>query len=560
MSETGRKVFKASLVIMIAHLIFKITGPVQARVLLAFCGEDKVLADIFFFSYEIMLLTFFLVWEEGLGPAFLPVFMREVNNGNEKTAWRFASGVITLQTVFVSIVVLVVMLYPGQVIALMTDWDTNPDFEENMLRAPSVVRWIIPALFGLSIGSTTYLALNGYKKFFLAALGDSAVKFFIIISLFVGYLYGSTSIVWICAGVFAGSVAKLFTHAIGLGRRIFNFRPNLDFKSEQFLHFAMLVAPLIVGILFAKVRDIYNEGWVLSHVSQDGLITINKLGRKLFQAVGWLIPYSVSIAMYPFFCELVDKENKYELAAILLKSYQIILILIIPLTAIAVALAFPFTRIFFQLKGFGLDECRLASYSTIAYTLVLPFFALEYILMQAFFSNRKMATPIISGIIFSILSMVISYFGVVVFCDDIAAFLGSYFPVITKGAVALIVIGGAYTVCRSLKVIVLIHLLIKVLPDLKDYRALFFGIKMFFTGVLVFIATFSVRMAAELCFDVYEKEGFFNILSESLPYIIVSTFVGILVYIVSIRIMCRAEWLVAREWVFRKLKGIQGKK
>jgi hypothetical protein len=38
-------------------------------------------------------------------------------------------------------------------------------------------RTLGPAVIGLSLGSTTYVLLNGYKRFFLAAFGDAVWKF-----------------------------------------------------------------------------------------------------------------------------------------------------------------------------------------------------------------------------------------------------------------------------------------------------------------------------------------------------------------------------------------------
>ncbi|MHC4870584.1 MAG: murein biosynthesis integral membrane protein MurJ [Planctomycetota bacterium] len=557
MTGTGRKVFKASLVIMAAHLIFKLTGPVQTRILLRFCGEDKILRDILIFSYEIILLTFFLIWEEGLGPAFLPVFMEEKNAGGEKKGWSFASNIISLQFLLIGLMVAGVMLFPEVVVSVITDWDTNPFFSENMRRAPDIVRWIMPALFGLSIGSTTYLILNGYKKFFFAALGDSAVRIMIIVFLIAGYFAESTSFIWFCSGVFAGSIAKLLTHTGAIGRAVLSFKPSLILTSKPMRRFAILIAPLLIGIVFAKIRDIYNDGWVLSHVPHNGLLSINKIGKKLFNSIGWLLPYSASIAMYPFFCELVDKDNKFELASILKKSFQIFLILVIPITAISIALAFPVSRIFWQLKGFDLGECRLASYSTIAYTLVMPFSTLEFMLMQAFFSNRKMTTPIVLGIIFSSLSMLISYLGVIVYGEKISIYLSSFSSIFTLSAVSLIAVGLAYTLSRSLKVIAMIYYLIKVLPDLKDIKTLVFGVKMIFAGFFSFMVTYLVRIYFESDIDIYSSKEIWEILPQTLPYILFSSFCGVMFYFICIRLLCPEEWQLARDWTMKKYKSFK---
>ena len=55
----------------------------------------------------------------------------------------------------------------------------------------------------------------------------------------------------------------------------------------------------------AKVRDTVNSVYLLSALDQSGLMQANSMGRKLQSTLLFLIPYTLSIAAFPFFCELV---------------------------------------------------------------------------------------------------------------------------------------------------------------------------------------------------------------------------------------------------------------
>ena len=72
---------------------------------------------------------------------------------------------------------------------------------------------------------------------------------------------------------------------------------------------ALLAIPLLAGILIAKVRDQVNDVYVLSALDESGLMQANSMGRKLQSTLLYLVPYTLSIAVFPFFCELVDRDS-----------------------------------------------------------------------------------------------------------------------------------------------------------------------------------------------------------------------------------------------------------
>lgn len=538
MSDTGRRIVKASLAVMVAHLIFKFAGLIQAKVIGHYC--DDVTRDLFVFGFETVLTTIYLVGEEGLGPAFLPVFMEELDRRDGRAAWRFSGTVLALQLLCILVAIGVVFGGAETVVRVCTDWDAPEAPAAYMERAPFYARWMVLGLLGLSLGSTTYLILNGYKRFFLAAFGDATVKFVLVAAIFLGVTLGHPLAYWLCAGVVAGSLAKVLTHAVGLRRELHLLRLNLDLRSPSFRRFMLLVLPLLVGILFAKVRDVYNDTWVLSATGEMGLVSINSWGKKIFRTFGWLVPYAGSIAMYPFFCELVDREDREELARLVSLGCRIILVLCVPLTAGVVALSLPLTQLIYQGGQFDLADCRLAAVANAGYTLVLPFFALEYVFMQAYFSNRRMWTPILLGLLFSALSMVLSYAGVVHFE--------------ARGQWALAAVAGAFVISRSGKVISLALLMRRFLPTLDGFAALAFAARLAVAGLFCGTMAYGGRWLLEdalahgaVGFEANSRLALVAVLAAGAG-------AGGVAYLVALRVFCRAEWQQTLAWARARLR------
>jgi putative peptidoglycan lipid II flippase len=538
MSGTGRHIFRASLVVMAAHVIFKIAGLAQMRVLGHYC--DDVTLDIFLFSFNSVLWSLFLIGEESLGPAFLPLFKGELDTRGEDAAWRFAGTVLSLQLVLLGVAITVVMLFPEQVLSYLTEWEDKAQNPRYLEEGPSYVRWMAPALLFLSTGSLTYLLLNSYKRFFFAALGDAMVKFGIIAAVLVGAALSEEWMLWLVVGVLVGAAGKIGLHLVGGRREIPRIRFNLDVRSDAFRKLMILIAPLLIGIVFAKVRDVFNDAWALSEVGEEGLVAANRFGRAIFNSVGWLVPYSVSIAMFPFLCELVDRDDRPELARLVTAGMHIIWVLVMPVAAIVVALSFPLSRLLFETGRFDLEACSLAATANAAYTLVLPFFALEYVLMQTYFSNRRMVAPIVMGLVFSSVAMGISYLGIVHYG--------------ATGAAALMVVAGGYTVSRTGKVIALAVFLKRYIPELPLRHAAWFVFRMLVAGALAGCTAYGVRLLLEgLTGPPVGSSQVAEVMKQVLPVLVLGTVAGCLVYLGALRLLCPAEWAQTVHWTRRRL-------
>ncbi|MBN2712374.1 MAG: hypothetical protein JXR97_08110 [Planctomycetes bacterium] len=541
--STADRILRASALVFAAHIALKLVSLVQFRLIGAAC--DPVIRDIFVFAFDGVLMTLFFIGEEALGPAFLPVFMAEKEKEGEGKAWSFANTVLSVQSAIIAVAVILVFLFPATLVTITTAWEkkgANPLYMES---APHYIKYMVFGLFGLSIGSCTYMLLNGYKRFFLAAFGDAAVKLGIVIALATAYamkveMKGSTAATVFIIGAITGSVFKLITHAIGLRDKLRFFRPRLDLKDPAFRKFVALVLPLLCGILIAKVRDYFNNIYVMTNVD-DGLLSIGAWGRKIYQTIGHVIPYAVSIAMLPFFCELYDKGKKEELGAMLTKSSRLIFLMCAPIAAGAVVLSLPLSQILYQAGKFSYHDCELAAAANSCFSLVLPFYALEYVLMQAFFSNRKMIAVSAVGVFFSFFSMAIAYVCVI--------------QLKFTGVDALIAVALAFTVTRTLKVITLASIARKFLPCYPVKETLSFILRVIIVALGTGLAAWITRSFYESIVLVSEATRAMDILVKAGLDLILSASAGAITALALTWILCRSELVEIKEWVSRKVKG-----
>ncbi len=533
------RILRASFAVMLAHIILKLLSPIQYALIGHFCND--VTRDLFVFGFEVLGMLF-LVGEESLGPAFLPVFLERKHEDGEEAAWRFANTILTAQCVLIGAAVALVVAMPVRLVESLTTWGAEGRNPVYMALAPEYARYMVLALFGMSLGSTTYMLLNAYKRFFLAAFGDAVLKLGLVGALATGWalhmdINGGEALWVFTFGLVIGSVLKLGAHLVGLRGKLRFFRFRLDLHNPGLRKFLILVAPLLLGIVFAKIRDTYNNIVVLSYLS-EGLLSASAFGRKIYQTLGFLVPYAVSIAMLPFLCEMVDRHQREELGATVTRSARLILLVFAPAAALVAALSLPITRVAFQGGQYTFGDCVNASVANACYSVVLPFAALETIFMQTFFANRRMISVTVIGLLFSGLSMAISWFFVV--------HLG-YRETIAVAAVAL-----AFTVSRVFKTVTLGAYMRRFAPVFPFRETAAYLLRLFIVSGAVGLVAWGARAMYERHVPIPTEGGRWVIFRTVGPELLTAGLAGTLVGLGLIYLLCREELFAIRDWTLAR--------
>lgn len=484
MTEAGKgtslrkRIFRAGLAVGAAHLLFKFAGLIQAQAM-GRCLEKGTFDVVYAFAFENCIFSLFLIGEEVIGPAFLPVFMRECGDGPEgdKKAWSFAGAFFTLQLTVLLAVVAALVFFPELPVRLLTKWSPDNKPEAFLLAAQSV-RHLAPALIGLSLGSTTYVILNSYKRFFLAAFGDAVWKLSVVAALMLFAAKAADAASVLIWGLVAGSVLKFLSHLWGLRDKLRNFRPSFKWNSPALRSMALLALPLLAGIIFAKFRDIFNNVYVLTALDADGLMQANSMGRKLQSVLHWIIPYTLSIAVFPFFCEMADKGDREGLGEFITRSGRQLLAIFVPFAALTAVISVPLTEIVFGGGNFDAVSVRRTALSMSCYNFVLPAAAIEAIIMQAFFAAKRTLAVSVAGIVFSSVSILISLIGLHYFRDN--------------GFVLLGIIAGGFAISRWMKTASLIVLFRKSAPAFPFRPTLLFLAKLILASALADAAGYAV--------------------------------------------------------------------
>lgn len=535
LSSLGQRIVRAGLVVAIAHVVFKFSGLIQVMVM----GRVLPARDYdmsYVLAFEGCVFALFMVGEQIIGPSFLPVFMK-ARTDDDVAAWRFADALLTLQTVIILAAVAVLMLFPENVVRFVMFLRAEHDPEQIQLAADSL-RLLAPMLIGLSLGSTTYMLLNAQKRFFLAAFGDAVWKLVVAGMLLVAWSLNTAPWSWLVVSMLAGSILKLITHLVGLRDTLNRLRPVWAPALPAMRRMFWLALPLLGGILFALLRDVFNNITVPSALNIDGVMQANSMGRKLHGAIHHMVPYALSIAVFPFFCELTARNERERLGELMTRSGRLLLTGLIPFALLMAALAEPLTALVFRGGEFDALAVRRTSVSLMFYTLVIPAAAMEAMLMQAFFADRRTLSATVFGLLFSSLSMLLSWLGL------------RY----SNGneLILLAAIAGGFALSRTLKTLALMFWLRRHLVMFPARSTSVFLLRI---GLVALAGAATARVAAWRLAEQWGGWLDLGVAQAGFVFLCAGALGGLSV-LFALWLLRVDEWLLIRSWIVDRLKTL----
>jgi len=459
----GDRILKAGVAVFLASVALKVVGFVIKYVIPNTYG--LAVSDVFSVVNDTVLNTAFQFGEQCLGPAYMPVFTGAREKEGEERAWRYTSLLANLQFIILLALVAGLILFPGPIIGLFTQWDSsglagNAEAQKRRTMAEMMLPYIAPALIGMSLASLTYWILIGYKKFFFAAFGDAVLKLSVLTGALLGAVICPGNWRALAVGAVAGGTLKLVLHLAVLGpSRLRFYRPTLNTKDPYFREFLLLVLPLLVGIFVSRWRDAVMVN-VLTVTA--GLPTLFGMGRGVIDSINFLIPLSLSIALLPFFCDIAARDDRVQLGRLLTQTIRIVVWFFVPLSIVLAVAAGPVCLLLYSGTTITPAMAGLAALVLKLFCIQLTFLAVEMMAMQAFFSSRRMVAPTVAGVVLSLIAPAVAYLCVV---------KGG----ITGAEQILTIVALCLVVMRVLKAIVLVVLLkwtVPVLPLAETTRYL----------------------------------------------------------------------------------------
>lgn len=377
----------------------RLTGFLRTMVQAATLGTGAV-AGAYTLANALPTQIFELFMGGVLASIFVPLLVERRTRHGEEDAREFAAALLVLVIPLSAIVAALGILFARPLILLTTDWTASLSPAEATVRTDLAVllfRFFALQVLFYGVGAVATGVLNTHRRFFRPTFAPVLNNLAVILSL-VAYallvprnpdaaLY--TLAIGTTLGVALMSLV-LVPPALRLGYGL-RFRQSLRHgrRHPALWRAARLSVPVLV-LVAATVGVQVVSNLVASRY--DGV-------DELYYAfVVFLLPYGVLVvsivtALVPELSEKHARRDEEGYREVLSAGLRATAFVTVPALAVLAALATPAVGLLYERGEFGPADTAAVAAVLVAYAVGLPGFAVQFLLVRAFYARQNTRTP-----------------------------------------------------------------------------------------------------------------------------------------------------------------------
>jgi putative peptidoglycan lipid II flippase len=329
--------------------------------------------------------------------ALVPAFSEYTPPERRAELWRLASILLTLATLLISALLLGLMWFAPQVVAVyafigaLAGGQTHP---ESLETASRLLRITLPAVVFLSLSGILTGLLYALRRFTLPAFTAAIFNASIIgLSLLLAARFGVTAM---ALGLLAGSVLQVALQLPALRDGLLALRPLLTLHHPGLRRILKAYVPIIVSLLVNQVG--VNFGLSVAFGFENGLSWMG-YATNLYQFPLGLVGVAVSAAILPTLAGQANQVVPGDYKATLVRGINLVLVLMIPATVGMFLLAQPIVALAFQGGKFLPEDTLMTAWVLQWFLFGLSFAAVDLLLINAFYARHDTLTPSSVGVL-----------------------------------------------------------------------------------------------------------------------------------------------------------------
>jgi putative peptidoglycan lipid II flippase len=231
-----------------------------------------------------------------------------------------------------------------------------------------------------SLSSICRSILNSYQSFTLPGLQQTVLNLSIILMIIIGVpFFGVYALAW---GFLFGSIIQLLIQIPSVAKRI-RYGFSLSKTSGFFSAFLPLLLVVPIGQLNIMVTKI------IASMLGEGNVSALGYSEKMMEIANNLLAVPISTVIFPYLSVSFHKQDLEGFAHHLKKGMNILFFATFPITLFFLFFSQPLIEILFKRGLFSERSVELTSTALFYYAFAGLFGSINYLLVYAFYSLRK---------------------------------------------------------------------------------------------------------------------------------------------------------------------------
>ncbi len=381
-----KKIFNATVIVIIAILLSKVSGLVRDQVMAGYFGISYD-TDAFTWAYFIPNLFKVLFAESLIIAAFIPIYSSYLKKKEKGQLKSFVNSVANIMLAAFFLISVLVFIFSPQIGQLLSVVANN---QLDVAKFVIMNRIMIFSLVSLSLSGLATGILNSHNLFALPSLAPFVLNVVTVIAVII--LAPRFGIISMAIGVIIGSVFHFLIQVPQLRVAGIKYGFQIDFKHKAVREIFSLMLPILLSL-----------GAVQLNNSVDNFFALNLgAGNTTALTISWRVAnlplgvFSVAVitVLYPLISRQAAADNTKGLKESFSLGVREIGYIMIPATVGLVILSYPIIKVLFEHYNFSAQDTSKVSFILVFHSLGLVFFGLLMILNRTFYAFKNVKTPL----------------------------------------------------------------------------------------------------------------------------------------------------------------------
>jgi len=393
------KVLKSSMIVMLFVIIGKMLAIVRDSLMFSKFGTTHS-ADIYVWCFGVVFLFTSLGY--GLSTTIIPILTDYIENKELNDRNSFVNNVTNTSMLFTIIITGIGILCSYYIVYFFANNLANDPMIFN--QTVKILRIMFLSVLFLTLQGVVAGALQAHKEFSIpAAMAAAANLIYIIyLSLFVDK-FGLT-------GFAITTVLAFFVQFVinvpKFKKLGYKYKLELDFKNKDLRKLFLLMIPIIISTATMQFNLFINRSFAMS--LYEGATSILECANKVTLLTYEVFAVAVSMIIYPILSTFIVQNNHEEYKKSLVKSINIINLVMIPAALAIVILREPLISVLYLRGKFSLRDVSLVSEALVFYSPTMIAYGVRDVLNRAFYSAKDTKTPMVYSVVGVVINVILS--------------------------------------------------------------------------------------------------------------------------------------------------------
>lgn len=391
------KVAKATFGLMIATMLAKILGFGRELVLASAYGAS-IYSDAYITAMNIPLVVLTVIGST-VATVFVPIYNEVDYNLGDKESLKFTNNAFNIILIFCILLSGLGLIFTEDIVKIFAIGFKGEVFEIATKFTKVII--IGTAFIGLSYLLTAYLQLK--EAFIILGAITIPRNIIIIVSILLSLNYSPYIMI---IGTLFGFIVEFLIQLYVSTRKGYKYKRHIKIKDKYIKKAVYLMTPVLIGVAVNQLNATVDR--TLASTLEEGSISALNYANKLNGFVIGLFIASIVTVIYPILSKLSFKSDKDEFAKAITKSLNSVILLVLPISVGAIALATPIVRLLFERGAFDASATSKTAIALIMYSIGMVAFGLRDILTKVFYSLQDTKTPMLNGVLAMSMNIVLN--------------------------------------------------------------------------------------------------------------------------------------------------------